>query len=116
MSPLLTPAVKVLHQLATLQDACWDPALVRETVDITGLMERCAASSDSVNVRLKEETGEDSIYALAAKTLRESAPNWRVYDREVDAGNAAGWNGGEAVDWAGMDFSDDFWLNGPFNV
>jgi hypothetical protein len=91
---------------------------VRETVDITGLMERCAASGDSVNARLKGETGEDSIYAFAAKTLRDTAPNWRVYDREVDAGNAAGWsgNGRDAVDLGAMDFSDDFWLNGPFNV
>jgi hypothetical protein len=80
-----------------------------------GVMERCAASSDRVNARLKEETGEDSVYAYAAKTLRDTAPNWRVYDKEVDVGDA-GWSGAGAVDLSAMDFSDDFWLNGPFNV
>ena len=79
---------------------------MRSTVDITDLMERCAACSDAVNARLKEETGEDSVYALAAKTLRDTAPNWRV------EGDAVGWSG-DAVDFGGVDFSnDDFWGSG----
>jgi hypothetical protein len=112
MSPL---TVKVLHQLASLQDASWDPAIVRETVDIQEVVERCAASSDRANAYCKEETGEDSVYAYAAKFLRDTAPNWRVHDKELYLGDA-GWSGAGEVDLsATMDFSDDFWLHVPFH-
>jgi hypothetical protein len=114
-----SPLVKALHQLSTLQDAYWDPAIVRENVDILGVIERCAVSGDRANAQCKEETGEDSIFVHAAKMMRDTAPNWRVNRQEDYMGDAVGsavWSGSGAVDMSSMDFSDDFWLNGPFHA
>ena len=110
---------KVLHKLATLHDAGWDPTIVREMVDIVGLLERCAAAAERCDAELKAETGERSIFAMAAKALRESAPNWCVHYQEpqMDGEEAMeGWSAGEGIDLPLMDFSDDFWLNAPFNL
>jgi hypothetical protein len=56
-------SLKVVHRLSTLQDPGWDPAIVRQTVDIAGLLDRCAAVALEANDRLKAETGEGSKVA-----------------------------------------------------
>jgi hypothetical protein len=112
--------VRTLHRLSTLQDPNWDTAIVRETVDVVGLLERCAVLADRSNEKLKKETGEDSIFIHAARTLRETAPSWRVSTtQDLQTGGDSvteGWSGAEAMDLPLMDFSDDFWLNAPFNL
>jgi hypothetical protein len=54
------------------------------------------------------------VYAYAAKVLRDTAPNWRIDDKEIYVGDV-GWSGAGEVDLLAMDFSDDFWLHGPFH-
>jgi hypothetical protein len=113
---------KTLHKLSTLQDPQWDTALVPETVDVVGLLERCADAAERSNAVLKAESGEDSVFVMAAKTLREMAPTWRVfaaYEETHLSGSEAvmdGWNGAEAMDLPMVDLSDDFWLSGLFNI
>jgi hypothetical protein len=113
---------KMLHKLSTLQDPHWDTALVPETVDVVGLIERCADAAERSNAILKAETGEDSVFIMAAKTLREMAPTWRVsttYEQTQLSGNEAvmdGWNGAEVMDLPMVDLSDDFWLSGLFTI
>jgi hypothetical protein len=112
-------SLKVVHRLSTLQDPGWDPAIVRQTVDIAGLLDRCAAVALEANDRLKAETGEDSVFSVAAKSLRESMPNWTLPNQEARAsggdGSMEGWTGTDGLDLPLMDFSNDFWLNVPFN-
>jgi hypothetical protein len=113
---------KTLHKLSTLQDPHWHTGLVPETVDVVGLLERCADAAERSNEILKAETGEESVFVMAAKTLREMAPTWRVsdtYEQTQLSGSGAvisGWNGGEAMDLPMVDLSDDFWLSGLFNI
>jgi hypothetical protein len=112
-------SIKLLHSLSTLQDPKWDTAVVREMVNIVVLFERCAALAEEHNAELREETGEDSVFLVAAKRLRDMAPTWRInVPQEPNmSGDAAleGWNGVEAIDLPPLDFSDDFWMNVPFN-
>jgi hypothetical protein len=112
--------LKLLHKLSTLQDPNWDTAVVRETVDLVELLQHCAAVADRCNELLKAETGEDSVFLVAAKTLRDTAPSWKVtlvQEPQLD-GDATleGWASAEAMDLPPIDFSDDFWLNAPFNL
>jgi hypothetical protein len=113
---------KTLNKLSTLQDPHWDSALVLETVDVVGLLERCADAAERSNEILKAETGEDSVFVMAAKTLREMAPTWRVsatFEQPQTSGSEAvmdGWHGAEAMDLPMVDLSDDFWLSGLFNI
>jgi hypothetical protein len=111
---------KTLHRLSTLQDPDWDNTIVSGMVDVVRLLERCAEKAERCNEILKAETGEDSVFAAAAKTLRDMAPTWRVFtvqDPDMVNGDAAteGWIGTEELDLQMMDFTDDFWLNGPLN-
>jgi hypothetical protein len=109
--------VKVLHKLSTLQDPNWDTGIVRGSVDLVDLFLQCAAVADACNERLKVETGEDSVFRFAAKTLRDTAPSWKVMGtQETQAVEVNGWAGVEAMDLPPIDFSDDFWLNAPFNL
>jgi hypothetical protein len=117
-SLVFTHCLRNLHKLATLPDAGWDPTIVRQTVNIVGLLDLCAAGAERVDVKLKEETGEDSVFAMAAKSVRDSAPpNWRMPNPELQNGGDTvmeGWTGNEALDLPFVDFSDDFWVNAPF--
>jgi len=115
---LFAYSLKALYKLATLSDAGWDPTIVRQTVDIVGLLDRCASSAEQANARLREETGEDSVFAMAAKSLRESAPNWSVPNQEPQSSDSTieGWTGSDGLNLPLMEFSDDFWLNAPFNL
>jgi hypothetical protein len=111
---------KTLHRLSTLQDPNWDTAIVTNAVNVVELLERCADAADRSNDTLKAETGEDSVLAIAAKTLRDMAPSWRVpiaQESQMANGDAVmdGWTSTEGLDLQLMDFTDDFWLNGPFN-
>jgi hypothetical protein len=101
----------------TLQDPVWDTTLARETVDVVALLERCADAADKSNAQLKKETGEESVFFNAAKTLREMAPNWRTtIAQESHDTVAEHWNAADPIDLSLMDFSGDFWLNAPFDV
>jgi hypothetical protein len=105
---------KVIYKLSRLQDGSWDSSIVHDTVDVVGLLEQCAAVSDHCNAQLKEETGEDSVFAIAAKTLRETAPQW-VVPHIPRSPSLTGWSGGNALDLPLVDFPDEFWLSGVFN-
>lgn len=108
--------IKVIFKLATFQDPIWDTSVVRETVDILGLVERCAIAAERANTTLKAETGEDSVFSTAAKTLRDTAPQWKVPGHTVASGNLAvveGWMGDGGMDMSMMDWSDNFWLHAP---
>jgi hypothetical protein len=111
--------IKVIFQLATFQDPVWNTEVVRETVDLLGLLERCAVAADRANTTLRDETGEDSVFSMAAKTLRETAPQWKVPGSTVESGNVAVLQdcmGDGGMDMSMMDFSDNFWLYAPFNL
>jgi hypothetical protein len=114
--------IKTLHKLSTLQDPQWDSTVVSEIFDAADLFERCAVAADLCNVKLKEETGEDSVFRIAAKMLRETAPTWRVSGaQEMPAQGGGdvglgGWNSLEGMDLPSVDFSDDFWMTAAFNT
>jgi hypothetical protein len=113
-------SIKLLHKLSTLQDPHWDTAIVREMVSVVTLFERCATNAEAHNAELKEETGEDSVFLVAAKTLRDMAPTWRItlpHETQMSGDTVVeGWNGVEAMDLPPLDFSDDFWMNVPINL
>ncbi|KAH5067517.1 hypothetical protein HBI25_198180 [Parastagonospora nodorum] len=118
---LFSYCLKTLHKLSTLQDFMWDTTIAKQTVDVVGLLERCAGSAEESNARLKEQTGEDSVYLKAARTLREMAPNWRVAvahepSSNGDATAVETWPAVDHMDLSLLDFSGDFWLNAPFDV
>lgn len=110
--------IRNLSKLATLSNAGWDQTIVLQTVDIIGLLDLCAANADKVNVRLKEKLGEDSVFAMAAKSVRDSAPrNWRTPSTEPQGSGDAlteEWTSTEGLDTSFVDFSDEFWLNTLF--
>jgi hypothetical protein len=113
-------SIKLLHKLSILQDPHWDAAIVREMVSVVTLFERCATNAEAHNAELKAETGEDSVFLVAAKTLRDMAPTWRItlpHETQMSGDTVVeGWNGVEAMDLPPLDFSDDFWMNVPINL
>jgi hypothetical protein len=119
-------SLKVLHRLCTLQDADWDPALARQDVDLISVLQRCAVSAEEANARLRQVTGEDSVFKFAAVSMRESAANWAVAGAETQEGAGGGgamamaMNGwaavGDGFEMPGMDFSEDFWMNSSVNI
>jgi hypothetical protein len=118
---LFSYCLKTLHKLSTLQDFMWDAAVAKQSVDVVSLLERCADGAEEGNARLKEQTGEDSVFLNAARTLREMAPSWRVamaHEPSVGGVTAAmySWPAVEPMDLSLLDFSGDFWLNAPFDV
>lgn len=96
---------------------------MRQEVDLSSVLQRCAVSAEEANERLKRVTGEDSVFGFAAVSMRESAKNWAVPGVETEGGDGEdgmlmdGWGGvGDVVEMPGLDFSDDFWLNSSVNV
>ncbi|CAO2654662.1 Nn.00g113950.m01.CDS01 [Neocucurbitaria sp. VM-36] len=110
-------SLKVLYKLSTLNhDSGWDPKAVRETVDIVRALEQAAAVTEQSNARIKEQTGEDSVLAAAAVSMRSTAPNWRIEEVAVDdATKMSEWIGGGGVDPSFIEFSDNLWLSGAFD-
>jgi hypothetical protein len=121
-SMLIFPyCIKVLYKLSTVINIPgWDLAIVKATVDIVQCLEQAADVAERANAKFKEETGDDSVFALAAETLRATAPSWRVPSSDAnevvgDLAAAVGWNCGISGDVSLLDFSDDFWLSGTLN-
>jgi hypothetical protein len=117
---LFSYCLKTLHKLSTLQDFMWDTTITKQTVDVVGLLERCADSADESNARLKEQIGEDSVFLKVARTLREMAPNWRATVAHEPSSNFGAtavetWPPADHMDLSLLDFSGDFWLNAPFD-
>ncbi|KAF2621479.1 hypothetical protein BU25DRAFT_435520 [Macroventuria anomochaeta] len=117
---LFSYCLNTLHKLSTLQDPMWDTALVRQTVDVVSLLERCADAVEKSNTQVREKTGEDSAFLVAAKTLRELAHDWRTnssQENQVASGSELeSWGAVEPIDLSLMEFSSDFWLNVPFHL
>lgn len=118
---LFSYCLKTLHKLSTLQDFIWDTTVAKQMVDVVGLLESCAVSAEESNARLKEQTGEDSVFLKAARTLREMAPNWRVAVAHEPSSNVGAtavetWPAVDHMDLSLLDFSGDFWLNAPFDI
>lgn len=118
--------MKTLHKLSTIQDPQWNTAIVRDMVDAETLIQNCAKLAEQSNVKLRAECGEETVFSYAAKMLRDMAPKWHIMggqDAElgrdaaaVTATAAESWSGMDAIDLPPIDFSDDFWLNAPFNM
>ncbi|KAJ4368085.1 hypothetical protein N0V83_006440 [Neocucurbitaria cava] len=112
-------SIKIVYKLGTLHhDSGWDASAVRETVDTVSALEQAAAVAERSNTRIKEETGEDSILATAAATLRSTAPNWRIPEQDMAVDGAtvmADWSGGVGLDPSIIDFSDNIWFSGSFD-
>jgi hypothetical protein len=115
-SVVFTHSLRSLHKLSTLPDAGWDPSIARQTVNIVELLDLCAAEAERVDAKIKEELGEESVFAMAAKSVRDSAPpSWRAPNSEPQDGGGTVMQGfTETLDLPFADFSDDFWLNPPF--
>ncbi|KAH7394994.1 hypothetical protein DE146DRAFT_67273 [Phaeosphaeria sp. MPI-PUGE-AT-0046c] len=119
-------SMKILHKLSTVQDPQWNTSFVRDMVYAETLIENCAVMAEQSNVQLKAECGQDTVFKYAAKLLRDMAPKWHIMggqDAEIGRDPAAlvalaseSWSGMEAMDLPLVDFSDDFWLNAPFNL
>lgn len=113
--------LKILHKLATFKGIPgWDPTIITRTIDIVQCLEQLAEMAERANEMYKEETGEESVFSAAAEILRATAPSWAIPGApqgaaEGDAGAMMGWNDGAGSDLSMLDFSDDFWLSGPFN-
>jgi hypothetical protein len=111
--------MKTLYRFSSLKGIPdWIPAAVQSTVDIAQCLERFAEIAEQTNAKHKDETGEDTLFASAAVTLRAAAPNWKLptTEQEDAMGNPADvWNGGIG-DMGLMDFSNDFWMPNAFNL
>jgi hypothetical protein len=114
-SVVFTHSLRNLHKLSTLPDTGWDPSIVRQTVNIVELLELCAAGAERVDAKIRKELGEESVFARAAKFVRDSAPpNERALNSESLNGGGTMIQGfTEALELPFVDFSDDFWLNPP---
>ncbi|CAN9246467.1 unnamed protein product [Alternaria alternata] len=110
---------KILFRLSSIKGAAgWDPTIVQSTVDIVQCLEQLAEIAERANSEYKAQTGEESLFAAAAETLRAKAPNWKLPTREHDNimdSAADGWNNGLIGDIGMMDFSSDFWMPSAFN-
>ena len=93
---------------------------MRKTVDVLSILERCADAVEKSNGQVREQTGEDSAFLVAAKTLREMAHDWRTnISQENQVANGSelnGWGAVEPIDLSVMEFPSDFWLNVPFDL
>lgn len=111
-------SLRNLYKLSTLRDAGWDAAIVRQTVDIVESLDLCAAAAETVNTKLKEKIGEDSVFTMAARSVRDLVPpNWRVQNTEPQISGATvteGWTGTAGLDISYDEFLDESWLNALF--
>jgi hypothetical protein len=115
-SVVFTHSLRNLHKLLTLTDTGWDPSIVRQVVNIVEILELCAVGAERVDAKIEEEIGEHSVFAIAAKLVRESAPpNLRAQNPEPHDSNDTTIQGfTESLDLSFVDVSDDFWSNPPF--
>ncbi|USP77300.1 uncharacterized protein yc1106_04574 [Curvularia clavata] len=115
-SVVFTHSLRNLHKLLTLTETSWDPSIVRQTVNIVEILELCAVGAERVDANIVEELGEHSVFAIAAKSVRESAPpNSQAQNSDIHNGEDTTMQGfTESLDLPFEDFSDDFWSNPPF--
>ncbi|KAL1798980.1 hypothetical protein ACET3X_003017 [Alternaria dauci] len=111
---------KVLYRLASIKEVPgWDPTIVQSTVDIVQCLEQLADIAERANAEYKAQTGEETLFAAAAETLRAIAPNWKLptseHDNVVDSA-AEGWNVAIVGDMGMLDFSSDLWMPSAFNL
>ncbi|KAI8942355.1 hypothetical protein NX059_000431 [Plenodomus lindquistii] len=105
-------SLRLLYRLSTPNDAVpgWDPQIARDTISIGACVEHAAQKVESTNARLREDLGEDSMFAAAAKIMRATAGNWALPGEvQSDGMEDEGWS--SSVDLAMVDFSNDFWLS-----
>ncbi|KAI4942277.1 hypothetical protein J4E91_010251 [Alternaria rosae] len=111
--------IKILYRFSSLKGIPdWIPPIVQSSFDIVQCLERFAEIAEQANTEFKAQTGEDSLFAAAAETLRAMAPNWKLPTSGHDdamGSTANGWNGGFG-DVGVMDFSSDFWMPSVFNL
>jgi hypothetical protein len=112
--------IKIVYRLSTLHnDSAWNPSIVKDSVDLVRILEQAASAVELANAAFKAQTGEDSVLAVAAETMRATAPNWRVPEPSVnvrDLAAASGWGAAvDGLDTSMLDFPEDFWLSDVFN-
>ncbi|KAI4937718.1 hypothetical protein J4E85_000153 [Alternaria conjuncta] len=111
--------IKTLYRFASLKGIPdWIPPIVQSSFDIVQCLERFAEIAEEANTEFKAKTGEDTLFAAAAETLRGMAPNWKLPTSEHDdamGSTVDGWNDGFG-DMGVMDFASDFWMPSVFNL
>lgn len=117
--------VKTVYRLSTSKDIAvgWDPRVARMAIDLAACMARSADVAERANEQLKLETGEDSVFAVAAQVMRATSGNWKIPVEADEGGGDAGtgvWSGVDSVangmDMPLIDFTDDFWLSGAVHL
>lgn len=115
-------SIKTIYRLSTFQDFGWNSQVARDTFDLVDCMEQAVVKAQQANAMLKEETGEESVFAVAAENMMAMAGNWRLphehgTNEVLREGGATGWTvaGLEGLDLPTFDFSNDYWLSGTFS-
>ena len=108
--------ILALYRLATFDDPVWDRGLVRDTADLSLILEQIAEKSSQVKavVGLDPGTSEDKdMFSGNARTIKAIKTWW---DAKVAAelnDNNMGLN--ETLGEMNMDFFDDVWLRDIFS-
>lgn len=114
-------SLKILHYLLTLQDVRWNSAMIVGSIDLSTLLECTAASAEQANAKLRELVNEETVFAIAAQSLRDMAPKWRKVrqDQEpTDSTHGADWTAGQEYDLHTdifVNLSDGFWADQPLS-
>ncbi|KAG9193099.1 hypothetical protein G6011_03134 [Alternaria panax] len=80
---------KIVYRLSSIKGIPgWDPTNVQSNFDIVQCLEQFAEMAERVNTEFKAKSGEDTLFAAAAETLRAMAPNWKLPTSEHDEATA----------------------------
>ncbi|KAH8175191.1 Zn2/Cys6 DNA-binding protein [Sarocladium implicatum] len=77
--------IHILYRLSLMDDPGWDRSAVSTSVDLLGMLERCAAMYAAMPASMGLETDGTDVYSQAAEVFRSTIPVWR---RAMEAAGA----------------------------
>ena len=104
----------ILYRLSLMDDPAWDRGAIARTVDLLGVLERCAALYEAVPAAVGLGIDGNDIYTRAGEVLRASVPMWRKALEE--SGAITGVTEVGQGDMVPMDFTADGWFTDVFPV
>ncbi|KAH7127862.1 hypothetical protein B0J13DRAFT_564629 [Dactylonectria estremocensis] len=98
----------ILYRLSLTEDPCWDRQMVRNAVDLLGIMEAAAMMFTDVALAKGMDKDPENLFVRGAAALRQAIPIWAKAFSDVDAMSA---EAGSTQEYAPMDLSEDAWMD-----
>ncbi|KAH7176843.1 hypothetical protein EDB81DRAFT_875635 [Dactylonectria macrodidyma] len=98
----------ILYRLSLTEDPYWDRQMVRNAVDLLGIMEAAAKMFTDVALAKGMDKDSGNLFVRGAAALRQAIPIWAKAFADVDARSA---EAGSMQEFVPMDLSEDAWMD-----